>query len=264
MAEPDPKYVVKSVAKAMTLLQLLEKQAGTSGMSLTDLAQQMKMSKSSTFALLQTLASFGVVTTDPTGTQNRNYRLGLSLVRLGQHAATQTTVADVCLPELRSLSKDTRLTARVAVLDHGWAVAVARVDAPDSVRLDLRLGEKEWPHRSGLGKALMSVLPDDEVRRYLEEIGMPANTAKTLTTVDAYLADLKVSRERGYATDDEEDAEGIICIAAPIRDADGRPFAAISVTGVKIGVLQENPASVAELVREHASRVEQRLQPVSF
>ena len=93
--------------------------------------------------------------------------LGLGLVRLGEHAADQTSVAMVCRPELESLTATTRLTARAAVLSDGWAVAVARVDSPDAIRLDLRLGEREWPHRSGLGKALMSF---DVLDRWEEQV----------------------------------------------------------------------------------------------
>lgn len=261
MNQLEPKYTVKSVAKAMTLLQLLETGADRQPLSLTEIAGAMKMSKSSAFALLHTLSAFGAVSPDPSG---RGYRLGLSLVRLGQQAATQTSVADLALPELRSLSARTRLTSRVAVLDHGWAVAVARIDSPDSVRLDLRLGEREWPHRSGLGKALMSMLPDEEVRTHLLSIGMPANTGRTLTEIDDYLAELQTSRERGYCMDDEEDAENILCIAAPVRDPAGRPFAAISVTGIKLGALAENPQEIAAIVREHADAIEARMRPVSL
>jgi len=255
----DPKYTVKSVEKAALTLLALEREAGSDGLSLTKIADLISMSKSSMFALLQTLTAYGLVSSGGAGA-NR-YRLGLGLVRLGQHAATQTTVGDVCIPELQSLSADTKLTARAAVLDGNWAVAVARVDAPDTVRLDLRLGEKEWPHRSGLGKALMSALSDDEVRSHLEAVGMPANTPHTLTTVDAYLADLRISRERGYAMDDQEDAEGIICIAAPVMNVDGRPFAAISVTGLKTGQLLDDPGWVAAKVREHAARLTALLRP---
>ena len=256
----EPKYTVKSVEKAALTLQALEREAGSDGLSLTRIAELIGMSKSSMFALLQTLTAYGLVSAGGASAPNR-YRLGLGLVRLGQHAATQTTVADVCMPELQSLSAETRLTARAAVLDGSWAVAVARVDSPDSVRLDLRLGEKEWPHRSGLGKALMSALPDSEVRAHLAEVGMPANTVHTLTTIDAYLDDLRVSRERGYALDDQEDAEGIICIAAPVMDADGRPFAAMSVTGLKTGQLLEAPEVIAEMVRAHAARLTALLRP---
>ncbi|HUZ40359.1 MAG TPA: IclR family transcriptional regulator [Acidimicrobiales bacterium] len=257
----EPKYTVKSVEKAALTILILEREAGETGLSLTAIAEKMSMSKSSMFALLQTLAAYGFVSAENREGPNR-YRLGLGLVRLGERAADQTTVAMVCRPELESLSAITRLTARAAVLNGSWAVSIARVDSPDPVRLDLRLGEREWPHRSGLGKALMSALQDAEVRLHLSEVGMPANTEFTITTVDDYLANLAISRQRGYCLDDEEDAEGIICIAAPVTTESGRPFAAISVTGVKTGQLVEDLEAVAKQVQVHAQRISNLLLPV--
>lgn len=256
----EPKYTVKSVEKAALTLLTLEREAGETGLSLTSVAEKMSMSKSSMFALLQTLAAYGFVSTENREGPNR-YRLGLGLVRLGEHAADQTSVAMVCRPELESLTATTRLTARAAVLSDGWAVAVARVDSPDAIRLDLRLGEREWPHRSGLGKALMSALTNEEVRLHLTKIGMPASTDSTITNIDDYLSDLAVSRERGYAIDDEEDAEGIICISAPVVTESGRPFAAISVTGVKTGQLVEDLDLIAKQVQLHARRISNLLLP---
>lgn len=256
----EPRYTVKSVEKAALTILTLEREAREGGLSLTLIAEKMSMSKSSMFALLQTLTAYGFVSTESRDGPNR-YRLGLGLVRLGEHAADQTTVAIVCRPELESLTATTRLTARAAVLSDSWAVAVARVDSPDAVRLDLRLGEREWPHRSGLGKALMSALTDAEVRLHLSKVGMPASTEFTITDIDSYLTDLEISRRRGYALDDEEDAEGIICISAPVTTDGGRPFAAISVTGVKTGQLVEDLETIAKEVQLHAQRISSLLLP---
>jgi IclR family acetate operon transcriptional repressor len=256
-----PKYTVKSVEKAARTLLALERDAGETGMSLTAIAEKMSMSKSSMFALLQTLVAYGFVSAENRDGPSR-YRLGLGLVRLGERAADQTTVAMVCRTELESLSALTRLTARAAVLNGSWAIPVARVDSPDAVRLDLRLGTKEWPHRSGLGKALMSALPDAEVRLHVSEVGMPANTEFSITEIGELLANLEVSRARGYAVDDEEDAEGIICIAAPVTTEGGRPFAAISVTGLKTGQLVDDLEVVAKQVQVHAQRLSNLLLPV--
>ncbi len=250
----DPRYTVQSVARAIELLRLIEVEGSADGLPLATLTRHMSMSKSSVFSTLQTLAAQGFVSVRDDGGAPR-YRLGLALMRLGQAAAAQTSVADVCWPELEALSAASGLTSRAAVLDGPWAVAVARIDSPSPVRLDLRLGEKEWPHRSGLGKALMTALPDDEVRALMAKVGMPPSTARTHTTVESYLEDIERSRARGYAMDDEEDAEGIICIAAPVVDATGAPFAAISVTGLKAGPALQDPDRVAELVRAAAARL---------
>lgn len=256
----DSRYTVRSVAKAALLLQFLESRAGQHGVGLTEIAAHMEMSKSSTLSLLYTLKAFDLVSElDEVG--HPRYRLGIGLIRLGHSATDQVTVADVCLPVLRSLSTATRLTARAAILDpQGWAIPVARVDAPDAVRLDLKLGQREWPHRSGVGKALMSAVDTATVDEILARIGMPAATKKTITSATALHAELDAVRANGFAVDDEEDAEGIVCIAATVLDPRGRPFAAISVTGVKTAELAAHVARLGEQVSKHAQLIAERLQ----
>ena len=261
-AADEPKYVVKSVAKALVALQYIEEAAGSAGLSLTEVAKAMGSSKSSALATLRTLQSFGLVAEGSDNGRQPRYRLGHALIRLGHNAGQQTTVAEVCMPVLQSLSSAARLTARAAVLDRdGWAVAVARVDSPDHVRLDLRLGQREWPHRSGLGKALMSALPTEDVDRIVDRLGMPANTPKTIVTKSALHAELERARTDGFCLDDEEDADGIICVAAPVLDQAGRPFAALSVTGVKTREFESGLTRIADLVKSHAADLSRTILP---
>jgi IclR family acetate operon transcriptional repressor len=65
---------------------------------------------------------------------------------------------------------------------------------------------------------------------------MPKRTDKTITDVDAFLEDLRISRIRGFALDNEEDHEGVFCIGALVPDADDSVAGAISVSGLKQSV----------------------------
>lgn len=260
------RYLVKSVAKAASLLEFLEADAGQAGVSLTAVADHLGVSKSSALGQVHTLRDFGLVSEVPGRIGAPRYRLGLALIRLGHSAAQQTSVGDFCRDSLQLLSAETSLSARVAVLDpEGWAVPVFSVAPPRaSVGLDLRMGDKEWPHRSGIGKALMTMLPDREVTAIVERLGMPAATKHSLTSLDDLLNNLAEARQRGYCLDDEEDADGIMCVGAPVPDSDGRPFAALSVTGVKTDDFLDRLPLVAEAVRTHAVTLSQRLRPRSL
>jgi IclR family acetate operon transcriptional repressor len=212
------------------------------------------MSKGSVYSTLQTLLSYGLISDRGEGA-SRTYRLGLGLFRLGQSATRQSTVADVSAPVLSSLMKSTGLTARAALLDGDWALVVGCVYAPGAIRLDLRLGEREWPHCSSVGKALMSVLDESEARQIVSRLGMPRHARRTITDIDQLMKELEITRERGYAVDDEEDADGIMCIAAPALDTTGRPFAAVGVTGLKADPSLNDIQAVAAIVRAHADQL---------
>jgi IclR family acetate operon transcriptional repressor len=249
----DPQYTVGSVARAIKLLNILS-EAGTSGVMLTEAAKELGMSKSSVFSLLQTLLAYDLVSDHGTGAQRR-YRLGLGLIRLGHRAAQQTTIADLARPVLESLSEATGLTSRMAVLDSGWAVALAQVDAPSAVKVNLGLGEREWLYRTALGKSLVLDLPDLEIEQLLNTGEMAARTQHTLTTPTAFLDDISAARIIGYTVDDEEDADGILCIAAPVRTPNDGVVAAISVTGIKAGPEYRDRDAVAAAVCSHADKL---------
>lgn len=255
--ELDPKYTVQSVARAFTLLNVIAEDSSREGMTLTELTKAMGMSKGSVFSTLQTLKAYGAIADHGSG-HARRYRLGLGLIRLGNRASSQTTIADVARPHLEALSAETGLTSRVAILKDTWAIAVAQCDAPGEVQVNLGLGEKEWPHRTAIGKSLLLDSTDQQVSAILAHTGMPRRTSHTITTVGEYLADLAVSRERGYTLDDEEDRDGIICIAVPIT-SNGDIIAAMSVTGIKAAPELRNPPLVAEVLKKYSRELTQSL-----
>jgi len=253
MSDLDVRYEVKSVSRAIAILEALE-DADDVGLTVTDLAKFVGLSKSTAYSTLQTMRSRGLVSDKGEGS-SRRYALGLALVRLGHRASSQTTVADLGQQILGELTKATGLTSRLAVLDDDWAVVVARSDARGAVRLDLRMGQREWPHCTGVGKALLSALDEAEGRAIVARLGMPRRTPRTITSPDAFMAELARGRSNGFCIDDEEDAEGIMCVAAPVFDPHRRPIAAISVTGLKAGSSLRRHRDVGRQVRAAADKL---------
>jgi IclR family acetate operon transcriptional repressor len=84
---------------------------------------------------------------------------------------------------------------------------------------------------TGLGKTLVAHQSETEVRRWLQRHDLPQRTPNTITDRDAFLAELEAIRQRGYGIDNGERSLSIRCVAVPIRDADGKVIAAISVAG---------------------------------
>ncbi|CAN5429665.1 IclR family transcriptional regulator [soil metagenome] len=254
MQEPvdlEPKYTVQSLARAFTLLNAIAEDSSREGMKLTELANVVGMSKGSVFSTLQTFKAYGIVSDHGSG-HGRRYRLGLGLIRLGNRAAAQITIADVARPHLESLSAETGLTSRVAMIKDNWAVAIAQVDAPGAVQVNLGLGEREWPHRSAVGKALLLGSTPEEIAAVLDHTGMPPKTGHTITTLADFLVNIEQSRARGYTLDDEEDRDGIMCVAVPVRTQAGDTIAAMSVTGLKAAPELRDPAGVAQTIAKYS------------
>jgi IclR family acetate operon transcriptional repressor len=204
------------VAKALRLVELVA--AGpTTGMTLSELARSLGTSKSAAYALARTLVDAGHLRAVEPGP---HYLLGMSLVRLGDVAGQRLPLSRLAAPILQDLNQATGLTIRIAVVDDGYPVFVDRVDGSGTVRFHAPLGVRELPHTSSAGKAILSSLDAAEVARIGAECGLPPRTRKSITDVEALLADLAVTRRRGYAVDDEEDVDGVFCVAAPFRPRD--------------------------------------------
>jgi IclR family acetate operon transcriptional repressor len=223
------RYTVHSVARALRLVDLVA--AGPpDGRSLTDLATELGTSKSTALSLARTLAAFGYLR--DVG-QGRGYALGTALIRLGDIAGQQLPLRDLCRPLIEELSEATKLTARVAVNDDSYPVFIDRVDGPGSVRFHTPLGQREVPYASAAGKAMLAATDEATVRRICAETGLAPRTAHTITDAGTLLENLVAVRRRGFAVDDEEDAEGVFCIGAGFYGHGGACTGAVSVTGIK-------------------------------
>ncbi|MEQ7126560.1 IclR family transcriptional regulator [Actinopolymorpha sp. B11F2] len=252
------RYTVRSVVRAIGVLEVLAEHGTSDGMSVTEIAQACGLSKSIVFSVLHTLRSHGLVADHGEG-QSRRYRLGMGLSRLGERAREQLSLIDLARPVLRELTQTVGLSARLAVLQNDSAVSVDRVVVPAHVHIDLRMGAREMMHCTGIGKAMLAYLPDAEVERIVAAGGLPPRTPHTLTDREALLAQLKEIRRLGYAVDDEEDAEGIFCVGSGVRDDSGACVAGISVTGMKAGFTAVRMREVGQATRAAADRVSAQL-----
>lgn len=256
-ADPD-RYTVRSVAKAIGVLEMLAERGTSDGLSVTEVAKECGVSKSVAFSILHTLRQRGLVADHGTG-QARRYRLGMGLARLGERAREQLSMPDLARTVLRDLSAEVGLSARLAILEDDRAVSIDRVDVPAHVRIDLRMGAREMMHSSSVGKAMLAYLPDSDVRRILATAGMPRRTPNTITDAETLWAQLKQIRQVGYAVDDEEDADGIFCVGSGIRDETGACVAAISLTGLKAGSVAERYDELGQKTRAAADRISAEL-----
>ena len=248
---------VQSVDRALDLLETLSG-SERNGVSLAALARDLAISKSSALTLLRTLTARGYVAEIGSG-RMRRYRLGLALARLGDEALSQISLLDVALPRLNEMTDETGWTSRIGMLDDGFAVMIGRVDGPGIVRFQSNLARRELPHCSAIGKTLLAHLNADSVREIAARNGLPARTPTTITDADHLLRELESVRARGYAVDDEEDSEGVLCVGAPVYDHRGGCVAGISLTGLKPTLPAGGIDGLGVVVRRYAAAISRGL-----
>ncbi len=214
-----------SVANAARVLKSFTAHHREWGVS--DLARHLDIAKSTAHRLLATLTDEGLLEQD---LESGRYRLGLAIFDLA--AAVQSfDLHEAALTPMTDLRNRTGETVQMAVLDGREVVYVERLDSPNTLRMFLEVGRRNWAHCTGCGKALLAFLSPDQLDRVLKGWKLPAKTEHTITRLDNLRKELTYTRQRGYAVNRYESELGVISVAAPVRNGSGRPVAALSVAG---------------------------------
>ena len=227
------------------------------GLSNSDLSRRLKIPKSSASYILRVLERRGYLLRDEGG----KYRMGLKLVTLTTGALAHLDVREVAKPILETFLQKSRLPeAHLAVLDNGRAVYVEKVEAQNSfIKMDIWVGHRLPVHTTAIGKALVSHLSEEEVLRLLDLRGMEKKTRKSITSPQKFLRELEKVRKYGFAVDDEENADGVRCVAAPIFDASGKVTASLGTSTVIMQLDEAHLPKIVKLVQEAAARVSEQL-----
>ncbi|NIC06379.1 IclR family transcriptional regulator domain-containing protein [Billgrantia bachuensis] len=238
-------------------LNLLERLAATpGGLALSELAEMVDLAPSTTHRLLQALQGQGFVTQDG---ELGVWKIDVKTFRIGNSFLEARDFVATSRPFLRRLTAQTGETANLGIRDGARAVFLAQSESPQMMRMITRLGSRAPLHASGVGKALMAWLPDDEFERVLAERGLERVTENTLHTPETLRANLAEVRQQGFACDREEHAIGLHCVAACVHDQHGTPLAAISVSGPVARIPEARLLELGELVRETAAEITARL-----
>ncbi|WP_018686614.1 IclR family transcriptional regulator [Actinokineospora enzanensis] len=216
----------QSLDRALTLLDALAEGPRT----LDQLAEHAHVHKTTVLRLLRTLEAHRFVQRDDA----RHYRLGTALFDLANRALDDRDVRRAAEPALRELNELTGHTVHLASYEGGEVVYIDKYESRHHVRMYSRVGKRAALHCTAVAKVLVAAFPEPRRREVAGSIEYTRLTANTITTAEAYLAELAAVAERGYAVDDSEHEDFIHCVGAPVRGQRGEVLAAVSVSVPKI------------------------------
>ena len=238
-------YKVQVIDRALAIIDALANARDDA--SLADLAEKVKLHKSTAHRLTSILERHRMVERDP---ESGRYRLGLRLFELGSIVMGRFNIRDRAHPHLERLLYEVNETVHLCTLDGGEVLYLDKMEPVRSVRMASRIGHRNPAHCTSVGKAMLAFLPESETDDILRQHGLKRFTAKTITTPAELKAQLKTIREKGYSIDNEEIEEGVRCIGAPVLDHTGRPIAAISVSAPSFRLpMDKVPAAAAAVSR---------------
>src|SRR5262245_46472853 len=219
------RYTVDAAAKALELLSTFS--FAERRLSLSELAARTGIPRATAFRLLSTLEASGFVA--KVGVE---YQLGVKCFVIGNIVAADLDLKEVAQPHLAALRDATRETTHLAILDNWRVVYLERLPSPHPVGfMRSRVGAILPAFCTALGKTLLADLPEPAVAEWESSQTFPCMTPSTSTSAKRLVKDLRTVRARGYALDEEEHELGVRCVAAPVRNHEGKVVAAISVAG---------------------------------
>lgn len=240
------KNTVRSSEKTLRILEAIHE---LGGVGVTELAKYLDMSKATVHHHLSTLEQNEYVVND-----GSTYRTGLKLFEMGERARRQSGLFEIAKPDVNELADQTGELANLMIEEHGRGVYVHIASGEQAIRLDTRVGTRQYLHTSALGKAILAHMPEERFEAVIDRHGLPAQTPNTVTEKEVLEEELDEIRKRGVAFDGEERAEGIRCVAAPITDNQNQLVGAVSVSAPSARMKHDRFRNkIPELVRDTAT-----------
>ncbi|WP_380177690.1 DNA-binding transcriptional regulator KdgR [Kalamiella sp. sgz302252] len=248
--QPDS---VSSVLKVFGILQALgeEREHG-----ITELSQRVMMSKSTVYRFLQTMKSLGYVAQEG---DSEKYSLTLKLFELGAKALQNVDLIRSADIQMRELSRQTRETIHLGALEEDSIVYIHKIDSLYNLRMYSRIGRRNPLYSTAIGKVLLAWREPEEVKSILSGVDFQQSTPRTLTSAEALISQLEKVRAQGFGEDNEEQEEGLRCIAVPVFDRFGVVIAGLSISFPTIRFTEEEKSSYVGMLHQAAKVISEQM-----
>ena len=218
---------IKSIDKVLDLLEFLSINEQETG--ITEINKKLHMGLSTVHRILTTLKSRGYVIQNQ---QTTKYRLGIKLFGLGYAVKSTKRLVEITKSYLKQLSQSTNETANLAILEGKEVIYIAKIESPEILTTNIKIGTRLPAHCTSLGKVLLASISNWEFEGlYKNDEPLPSLTSNSITSLEELKKHLKKVKIQGYAVDREEYKIGINCVSVPIFSRNGEVIAAISITG---------------------------------
>ncbi len=233
---------VKVVSKTFEILEAL---SDGNRLGLREITERVLYPKPTVFRLLSTLEQLGYIEQDK---KDFTYSLSSKLMLLARSLHGGSGLIAVARPHMEMLHRKFGETVNLARLVENRAVYVNIIESKEAFRISDSVGDIAPFHATSIGKAIAAFLPKEMRTEILKGCDYASFTKKTVSGSDELKNQLDDVKKAGYAVDNEEGHEGVVCVGAPIFNNDHYAFAALSISMPKVrakkSVLEEVKAQL--------------------
>lgn len=210
------------------LFQTIELLSANGPTGLMDISAMLDLNKSTAHRILNSLIYMGYVKQDEV---TLKYSLTFKIWEIANQALSQLDIIDLARPYLKRLVSSTGETVHLVQQNGNYAAYIDKVEAyQNPVRLVSKIGQSIPLYCSGVGKALLAEMPDVSIEKIWNGSEIKAYTPHTILDFHDFMEEIAKIRSRGYALDNEENELGVRCIATALKNYQGKPSYAISIS----------------------------------
>lgn len=248
---------LQALARAVAVLEVVGANA-REGCRLTEVIGATDLGRATAHRFLKSLQSMKLIEYDE---RSGRYFPGVRLAALGVSAINRFGLAQRAAPHLQKLADLTGDTVYLSVRVGSESLCLARHEGAFPIKtLTVRPGDRRPLGVGAGGLALLAFLDPSETMELLRQVG-PAAASYGLDA--ATLAEMvETSRALGFALNEDRLIPGMTGLGLPLRGADGRPVAAVSVAAISSRMAEPRRASLVKWLAEATTEIEADLGPL--
>jgi len=248
------RYLVPGLQRGLDILRCF---SGTRvRIGAAELAQELKIPRSTVFRLLSTLEYMGFVERSADG---REYRLGVGVLSLGFEYIASLEITDLARPILERLAKSTGYHANLAIRDGREVVYILKAAAPSSYVGSVKIGTRLPAHATVMGRMCLAYLSDKELDALYRDNKLKRHSPQTPASLKQLRMVLAEDRQRGYAVSEQFFEPGVSAVAAPIFEDGEKVAGALNIIVPSAGITAEKLKELVTAVRDAARELSRLL-----
>jgi len=249
----DSRYKVPNLERALVILEhLLDYPRGR---TITELTEDLNLSKNSVFRITMTLLNHGFLIRDA----QKRFKLSKKLLLMGCRSIGETRFIEYALDIMRECRDEVKESIFIGSLVENEGVVIEQVLGLYPFKFTIDPGMRLPIHCAAPCKAIIAYLPENERKLILKQCSFTRFNENTITDIQTYEKELETVRKCGYALDRSEQIHGANCIGAPVFDQFDYPIAAIWATGPSDRLTPERFPKLGPIIRSYADKISCRM-----
>lgn len=248
----------KSKLSSLKALMILEAMSQTdSYTSINEISQMTGLSQSTVHRILSEMVEAGYADKNE---QFKKYRVGAQAVIMSGRIIHSNSIVTAAQPELQKLNELTGETVHLLGISDGEVIYLDKLNTCHTLGLMSYIGKKNPMYCTSGGKCIMAFKSESWLEDYIaRHVPFHRYTQFTLTDPEQIRQAMAQIRQNGYALDKREHHDNLICVGAPVFDAQNNVIAAISVSAPSYRFTEEQAMQIAPIVKECAQAASARL-----